>query len=88
MANDTAAGQPCIPGGCPLVHAVAQAPFGGIPANPFLAEITAGGLRTVGKIEIVPMCVCTISTAGDVSLVCDCQATSVSLKFRIECAIA
>jgi hypothetical protein len=32
----------CTPGACPLVAALARAPFGGLPADPFLAQVRGG----------------------------------------------
>ena len=33
----------CVPGQCPIFVAMPLAPFGGLPANPFLAKISAQG---------------------------------------------
>jgi len=42
-AADTANGEECLPGGCPILAAgVWGAPFGGLPANPFLAKVVGG----------------------------------------------
>lgn len=35
-------GQECVPGQCPLLAQLATAPLGGLPANPFFAEMRAG----------------------------------------------
>lgn len=36
-------GDECIPASCPIMSALSSAPFGGLPANPFLAKITQNG---------------------------------------------
>jgi len=49
-----AASGECLPGQCPLAAAVITAPFGGLPANPFLAQLDAA----TGKCTCPPPQVC------------------------------
>jgi hypothetical protein len=44
VANPSDSSKPyiCNPAQCPILAAVPNAPFGGLPANPFLAKIVAG----------------------------------------------
>lgn len=37
-----AVAEPCLPGQCPLMAEEPKAPFGGLPADPFLAKIVNG----------------------------------------------